>query len=790
MGRRPWAYGWAEITKLAVFGGLARGVVLAVISVGNHWRYTCRSTRLLESLLVDVARDFSCMNFLLRPGRRALLLGGLGLLAMAALAAADWYSAMPATATASYVGRESCAACHTLQVEQWHGSHHDRAMEIASEASVLGDFEGTSFTHFGVTTRFFRRAGKYFVNTEGPDGKLQDFEVKYTFGVEPLQQYMVEFADGRVQVLRVSWDTERNRWFYVSPPDVTEERIEPGDPLHWTGIGQNWNTMCAECHSTNLQKNYDLASNTYETTFSEIDVSCETCHGPASLHVELAESRSLFWDRHLGYGLAKLKGDSSTAQLEACAPCHSRRSQIHADYHAGERFLDYFDPVLLGESLYHADGQILDEVYVYGSFLQSKMHAKGVRCTDCHNPHSLKLKFEGNRLCAQCHQPGKYDSPTHHHHTDLAATQCVNCHMVEQHYMVVDGRRDHSFRIPRPDLTVQIGTPNACNGCHTKPSETAQWAANAVQKWVGDKPRDSWQTDPHYGVAIAAGRRGAPEGVELLKQVLSHREAPEIVRATAVQLLGNYPSEQFSRERKEAIEDDEPLVRTAGLRALPMNLLTEFSEIVVERLQDPLRLVRTSAGQRLAAVAARHIDMRYRDALKRAVDEYRAGQRVMAERAAAHLNLAALSQAQGNARATQESLRTALRLEPYLSGVRDKLAQLLDQAGGDPQEIRQLREEEAELLKRNYEFMPTNAVLRYQRGMLLYLLGEFDEAREALEAACDLEPEVYDNWLALALICEKQERREQAVEALKKMEELRPNDPAVRGIIERMKQSR
>lgn len=720
------------------------------------------------------------------PRRTWLVVVGI-LLVAAAVAGADWYSALPVTATANYVGRDSCAQCHTTQVDQWHGSDHDRAMELPTEESVLGDFDDSSFTYFGVTTRFFRRDGKYFVNAEGPDGEMHDYEIKYTFGVRPLQQYMVEFPDGRVQVLRVSWDTVKQEWFYVTPPDVLDERILAGDPLHWTGIGQNWNTMCAECHSTNLQKNYDLASNTYKTTFSEIDVSCETCHGPGSLHVELAEGNSLFWDRNHGYGLTnELKQVNNAKQVETCAPCHSRRTQIHDDYHAGDKYLDHFDPALLRGGLYHSDGQILDEVYVYGSFLQSKMYNKGVKCTDCHNPHSLELKFEGNRLCAQCHQPGKYDSPTHHHHTDEAATQCVNCHMVEKNYMVVDGRRDHSFRIPRPDLSEQLGTPNACNSCHTKPEESSAWAAKAVREWYGEKRPD----DPHYAVAISAAQRGKEEGVDLLKDLLRRRDTPEIVRATAVELLANYGTKESDRIGMDAIDDSNPLVGVAGLRSISADMLVKSVDKIVAQLKDPIRLVRLAAARRMAGDAARLIEAQYRDALDQAIVEYQSGQKVMEERAAAHLNLAAISQALGNSNATQKSLRTALRLEPYLSGVRDKLAALVEQSGGDAAEVRQLRAEEAELLERNGKLLPNDAFVRYQRGMLLYLIGEYDEARQALKAATKLAPDEYNNWLALALICEKQQRWQEAVDALKEMNRLRPEDPSVRGIFQRIQQVR
>ncbi len=258
----------------------------------------------------------------------------------------DWYAAAPpeGLAKATFVGRNSCAACHQEELELWTGSHHDRAMELATEETVLGDFNGETFDWYGEKTRYWRDGKKFMVTAEGPEGEPHDYEVKYTFGFTPLQQYMVEFPDGRVQVQRVSWNTEKQEWFYVTPPDVTAERIPAGDPLHWTGITQNWNSTCAECHSTNLKKNYDLAANAYHTTFSEIDVSCEECHGPASLHLQLASAKSLFWDRRHGYGLAKLKSVDSTPQIDTCAKCHARaQSKCMAIFGRGARFADHYD---------------------------------------------------------------------------------------------------------------------------------------------------------------------------------------------------------------------------------------------------------------------------------------------------------------------------------------------------------------------------------------------------------------------------------------------------------------
>jgi len=721
-----------------------------------------------------------------RKTRSLKLLLLAGLLAVAGIwCTADWLTGLPADAKATYVGRQACASCHQPELDHWTDSHHDRAMELANDKTVLGDFRNVEFTRFGVTSRLFTRDGIYYVHTEGPDGELRDYEIKYTFGIEPLQQYMVEFPDGRVQVLRISWDTQQGKWFYVTPADVIDERIEPGDPLHWTGIAQNWNTMCAECHSTNLQKNFDLATNSYHTTFSEIDVSCESCHGPASLHVELAESHSIFWDRRFGYGLANLKGGTSATQVDTCAPCHSRRTPVHANFQPGHQFLDYYNPALITTGLYHADGQILDEVYVYGSFLQSKMYSEGVRCTDCHNPHSLKLKFEGNLLCAQCHQPGKYDVFSHHHHTDPAATQCVNCHMPSRKYMVIDDRRDHSLRIPRPDLSVKLGTPNACNDCHTKPAEDAAWAAEAVRDWYGEKRPD----DPHFAPAIAAARQADPNGFELLKSVLQRKQTPDIIRATAAELLANYPGSESDTLCKQLISDDSALVRSAALSAISSSSLQQSVQRISSMLYDPVRLVRFAVAQRFVGAASALLDPRFRQLLDKAIVEYREAQQLISDRAGSHINLSVLNAQLGDMPAARKSLETAIRLEPYLSGVRSELARLIEGDGGDPNHVRHLREAEVDLLTRDAKLLPGQSGPFYRRGMLLYLLGRYDEARVSFDEACRLSPNSYENWLALALICEKQQDWDRAMEALGRMYKIRPNDPALRGILQRIQQA-
>ncbi|HYO23356.1 MAG TPA: multiheme c-type cytochrome [Lacipirellulaceae bacterium] len=769
--------------------------------------------------------------------RRLTLIFGAAVLAFSAWAAVDWYRVRPAAALrqATYVGRASCVECHRPQAEAFAGSDHDRAMEPATDSTVLGDFNNATFTRHDETTRFFRDGKRFMVNAEGPDGLYHDYEIEWTFGVRPLQQYMVRFPDGRVQVLRVSWDVLRKRWFYVAPPDAQDDRIAAGDPLHWTGLSQNWNTMCAECHSTDYHKNFNLADNTYHSEYNEIDVSCEACHGPGSLHVELAQEGSLFWDRNVGYGLTNsLKTASNVQQMETCAPCHSRRTMVHESYRPGESFYDNFEPLLLYNGLYHSDGQIADEVYEFGSFTQSKMYHKGVRCSDCHDPHSLKLKHPGNQLCGQCHQPGQYDGPMHHHHVAAAdnapETQCVTCHMPTATYMGVDVRRDHSFRVPRPDLTASLGTPNACGRCHAKPTEDAAWAAETVKRWYGPNRPD----DPHYAAALDAAQRGDPQGEALLQSQLQRAALPDLVRATAVSLLSRYPTPASDRLQREALKHPSPAVRAAAVRALaedaPERMLAhqqlrldaqdpsdplrqrqaaaELDRYVPTRLvgdvepllRDPVRAVRYAAAARLIAVAPALEQSQYQAVLDRAIQEFKEPQQLHLDRADAHMSLGSLNEQLKKLPEAIDAFRAAVRVEPHRTGPRAQAARLLDLLSTDPQyaelhaktpvdpaEVRRLRMEEAELLARDAELLPDDVWPRYQRGMLLYLLGDLDGARLALEDACRVAPRDYESWMAYALVCEKQHRWEDAGRAIVALRELQPEAHDWRLVLLRMR---
>lgn len=636
--------------------------------------------------------------------------------------------------TPGYVGREVCAGCHAEAALAWEGSDHDRAMEEALPETVLGDFDDAVFRHCGVETRFFREDDGFFIHTQGADGTMQTWPVAYTFGYEPLQQYLIPQENGRLQAFTVAWDTEGERWFSLAE----DECIDPPDWLHWTGDGMNWNYMCADCHSTNLQRNFNLAAGAYETSFSEIDVSCETCHGPGETHVENVQSGT--YD-HASSGLTATLS-APHQQVETCAPCHSRRRIVYPNHIAGNAFLDHYEPELLEEELYFADGQIRDEVYVYGSFLQSRMYAEGVMCADCHDPHTTRLKFEGNALCEQCHDVAVYDTFEHlRHPQESAGGQCVDCHMPERTYMVVDPRRDHSFKIPRPDLSVQTGAPNVCQGCHA--DRSAEWAAEQIEDWHGPERPFS------FAAALAGGREGSPEAEPELIRLMEDPGAPDIVRATALTLLDRYPTVRASEIAIEALGDDAPLVRAAAVRRLGAQNRAETDRSAIPKLEplltDSVGLVRMEAARVLAQFAPeRYVQDNTSEtaaAWRNALEKYRDGQRALNDQAASHLNLAILHEHLGRSDSAAAAYRTAVRIDSTFVPAHLNLAMLLNRTRGQGGAQAEALAVEAEAsLRAAVRMQPDAAEVHYTLGLFLAeTSGRLEEAATHLGQAAALD---------------------------------------------------
>ena len=538
------------------------------------------------------------------------------------------------TVAHAFTGTAACADCHEDEYRLWRGSDHDLAMQLPGDDTVLGNFDDATFTYNGVTTRFFRRGDKFMVNTDGEDGKLKDFEVAYVFGHYPLQQYLLPLSRGRLQALSIAWDSRTGaeggqRWYHLYP----DEAIDHQDPLHWTGPYQNWNTRCAECHSTDVKKHYDAAGRSFDTRFEEVNVGCEACHGPGEKHLALVEAGELESTPHGGFatalaqrGVWTMPTDAtiarrsepleSDAQIDSCGRCHARRGTL-GDYHYGADLLDTHRLSMPQWPLYHLDGQILDEVYVYGSFVQSRMHQAGVVCSNCHEQHSLALRAPGNGTCAQCHAPAHYDTVDHHHHeTGSSGALCANCHMPETVYMGVDARRDHSMRVPRPDLSLVIGTPNACNQCHK--DKDAQWALDALGEW-GIRFRD---TGSHPARAFERIQAGDNRVVPQLAQLASDTGAAPIWRANAMEALGQAGGREALQAATQLLYHDDPLLRASTVRALDFLPPHQRYQLMQALLDDDIKTVRMEVAASLAGVPLEQLPPEQGKALEALYREY------------------------------------------------------------------------------------------------------------------------------------------------------------------------
>jgi predicted CXXCH cytochrome family protein len=663
-------------------------------------------------------------------------------------------------------------------------------MQHASESTVLGDFNNTSFDYYGVRSRFFRDGAKFLVETDGPDGKLATFEIKYTFGVDPLQQYLIEFPDGRIQALSIVWDTRPKekggqRWFHL----YANEQIKHDDVLHWTKLNQNWNFMCAECHSTGVRKNYDAAADRFATTWAEITVGCETCHGKGSQHVAWAHDQKSWWAFTKGEDPTKglqvrfderkdivWRPNASTGnaqrnfapaqlrkEVETCGLCHARRSEFSEDWVPGRSLSDTHVVSPLARGLFYADGQMRDEVYNYASFKQSKMFAAGVTCSDCHEPHGAKLRAPGDGVCAQCHAPDKYAAASHHHHAGAnPPLACASCHMPERTYMVIDRRHDHSFRIPQPDISAKLGTPNSCNGCHA--DKSAQWAADAIEGWHGPKPK-GWQ---HYAGAFHSAWNEQADAAALLTVVAGDRDTPAIARASALAELTPYMSPANISLARSGLADPDPMVRIGALDMLANVPPAQLWPLAAPLLSDSNRGVRIHATALLAAVPSASPPATDREAFERAAAEFIAAQRLNSDRPEARSTLGNFYTRRGLTRDAEAEYKAALRLSPQYVPAAINLADFYRQTGRDSKG-------EA-ILRTALSASPQDAGLHHALGLVLTRLKRAGEALEELQRAAQLDPERARYAYVYAVALHSAGRLPDATVVLKENLTRHPND--------------
>ncbi len=697
----------------------------------------------------------------------------------------------------AFVGSSTCQSCHAKEFKDWQKSDHFRAMEGPNDSTVLGDFNNASFTADGVTNRFYKKDGKFIINTQGEDGKNHDYEVVYTFGFYPLQQYLIAFPGGRLQSTRASWDSRSQKWFH----QYAGQKIYHHDWIHWTGTGQNWNTMCASCHSTDFQKNYDFSKDSYNSEWKELNVSCESCHGPGSKHVNFINSPEHKNGDHIrNAGLLYSKNTNPQIQLNTCAPCHARKADISSSVIHSDEIVDNMIPQIITNEFYHADGQIREEDYEYGSFTQSKMFHSNVRCSNCHNPHSGKLVMTGNALCMSCHKP-KYDTKEHHFHmVNTAGAECISCHMPMKTYMGVDNRRDHSFRIPRPDQSVVYGTPNTCTSCHKEKSPA--WAAEAIRKWYG--PERAY----HFSDDLLPGSQLTGKSEKHLIKLLLDTASPEIARATAASYLTGMQTRAGADALVAALNDKKALVRYQAVRSLENYPVDSWIQSAVQSLSDPVRGVRiaaadlfhrlpgdaipTSARSKYAAadienkkylqyqsdfavgnVMQADYDLQGGDKVN-AILNYVRGLKKDSLMNYARLNLSSAYNALGKNQEALMTLKEALAIDPRNDRIFYNLGLLYYELGNVPLAL--------ENFKSALLLGSSDPGLYYNYGILLQQQGNLKDAEKMLLRGYAISPTAINVNYALAFMYMGQQLPQKALLHAKVLRALDPNNPDYQNI--------
>jgi predicted CXXCH cytochrome family protein len=578
-----------------------------------------------------------------------------------------------ALAVEGYTGAAVCQECHQEEHDLWSHTAHARAMTPATPEFVRGDFEtDTTHTYDGQTYHMVRRGDSYAIRTVGPGGKVGTFPVVYTLGARQHETYLTRFPDGRIQVLPVYWDLIENRWY-----DAAEGTLEfgraftPNDRLFWANQGRTWNDRCFDCHASQMRKNYDFATNTYDTALGDLSINCETCHGPGEQH-------TTFWRKALVDPELAAQGEKSlvratslspSKQVEICAQCHATKTVLRSGFKPGDDFLDFYELNLIDDAdSFWPDGLVRKLAYPHLQFAGSQCFQKAdLTCTGCHANHGSDMPVEliaepaGGALCARCHPDVTSNISAHTFHKLVGkGSDCKACHMPEMflNYLTVT---DHRLTVPVPDVTTRLGVPNACNqaGCHS--DQSSEWASEkAVAWWGGYQDERANRTQ-----AIQWGREGDARGLRELTRIVDDPAEDPLLRGGAVTLIGRIGDVSALPTLLAALDDTHQVVRSRATVAVGAIGHPVAIPRLKKLVQDPVYGVRIRAAFSLAKLEYVPPTGPDRLALEKALSEHEASSfGILADSPNTHTTIGQAHEALGQFKAAEVAYRRALRVSP------------------------------------------------------------------------------------------------------------------------------
>ena len=649
-----------------------------------------------------------------------------------------------------------CKACHSDIHHHWIKSDHAQANRLLDPQQDSLPFSNKSLNTGGEQWKFTTKDGKFIITTT--DG---DHTVDMVIGVDPLLQYLTKEDGGRWQSPNAAWDPYKKEWFDVFSGD----QRTAADWGHWTGRGMTWNTQCAWCHMTDFKKNYNISTDTYNSHWKEMGIGCTQCHGDIASHADKKTGCLIDLAKH-----KKIITKTPERIYENCATCHSRRSEFDDNFKFGDKFGDHYNLQLPTQPhLYYPDGQVLDEDYVWTSLRISNMGHKGVRCADCHDPHTAKLKLplKNNTLCLSCHGGGTngrikgasiINLATHSHHPlGSKGDSCVECHMPHTTYMGRDKRRDHSFHVPDPILTKELNIPNSCNKCHN--DKDADWAIKWTNQWYGDKMHTPERKRQRARTrAIAAIYSGNPQSLQLMLNAYATEPNP-YWQASLLQILQPWASHpDVQKIARQATHHKQSIVRAAAAYLLEFSL--DNDKWLKPMLQDPVKEVR------IAAAWAYRRNLANDSAIRK---ELLSSILFTADQPAGAMRMAQLAMDSNKLDEAEKWLKIVVQRDQSSAAAHEYYAILLSQMKRPKEALAQL--------KLAAKLAPKNARYPYLLALTYAELKQPKQTGEQLKRAVKLNPNYDRAWYNLGLHYASQNKLREAINALLQAEKVNPNSP-------------
>lgn len=608
----------------------------------------------------------------------------------------------------AYVGSRSCRECHERFYKLWEPSHHGKAMQPYTDGFAKAELtaQSNAIAIGEVQFKAVLSPGDGYVLETGPDG-TRKYDIKHAMGGKNVYFFLTEMERGRLQVLPISYDVDSGEWFDTTASMVRHLGVTEDEALHWTDPMLTFNTSCFNCHVSQLRKNYDLATDTYQTVWREPGISCETCHGPSSEHNRVcreakgavpADLKVLSW-----------KALSPEQRNDACNVCHAKAAPITPAFNPGDRFFDHFDLTCFEDRDFYPDGRDLGENYTMTGWMMNPCAKQGkLDCIHCHTS-SGRYRFQKenvNGACLPCHNERVADIAAHSHHAveKEGAPTCVSCHMPLTTFGRMD-RSDHSFRPPSGEATLQFKSPNACNLCHK--DKDAEWVADTIKKW---HPDGKWT-----GRLVREGQLvqwARAENGEHLPDILEYVQADtadDIVVVSLLRLLAPCRDARVAPVLRKMLGHAAPLVRSAAATSLGCRDM-ESARALLPLLSDEYRLVRIRAANALLVYPRHAMTAEQRTQFEAAEQELLASMRARPDQWSSHYNLGLYWGQLGQASKSLESYKLAIRMRPDVLMPYVNASIMASRLGDSDAALR--------YLLKAYELAPTHSAVNMNLGLL------------------------------------------------------------------------